>query len=90
MKIRIDLQFGNSSRLTRELVVSMPSRLSNVSFPVPVATSSEEVRSAPQMMGRPKPRLVGKQYTITPELLEAGSWVLSKDENGKTTWVKEW
>ena len=42
------------------------------------------------MMGRAKPRLPGKQYTIAPELLEAGSWVLSKDENGKTTWVKEW
>ena len=90
MKIRIDLQFGNSSTLTREIVVSMPSRLSNVSFPVPVATSSEEVKSAPQMMGRAKPRLASKQYTLDPSFLEGGSWVLSKDENGKTTWVKEW
>jgi len=79
-----------SSTLThREIVVSMPSRLSNVSFPVPVATSSEEVRSAPQMMGRAKPRLPGKQTAIVPEFMEAGCWVLRKEENGKTTFTKE-
>ena len=80
-----------SSTLTRVIVVRMPSRLSNVSFPVSVSTSdsSEEVRSAPQMMGRAKPRLAGKQTTINPEFMEAGCWVLRKEENGKTTFSKE-
>jgi hypothetical protein len=71
----------------------MPSsRLSNVSFPVPSATSesSDEAKSAPQLRGRAKPRLPGKQTAINPEFMEAGSWLLTKGENGKTTWVKEW
>ena len=75
------------STLTR-IVVKMPSRLSNVSFPLAATDSSVEVTSEPQkMMGRAKPRLPSKQ-TIDPKFME-GSWVLSKDENGKTTLTKE-
>ena len=93
IKIMIDLQFGNSNQHTNtHTAVRMPSRLSNVSFAVPVATSdsSEEVKSAPQMKGRAKPRLAGKQTTIPSEFMETGSWVLSKDESGKITYNKEW
>ena len=70
----------------------MPSRLSNMSFPTPIATSesSEVVKSAPQIGGRAKPRLPSKQATIAPELLEGGCWVLRKDESGKITYIKEW
>jgi hypothetical protein len=41
------------------------------------------------MMGRAKPRLPGKQTAIVPEFMEAGCWVLRKEENGKTTFTKE-
>ena len=94
IEIIIDLQFENSNQHTNtHTAVRMPSRLSNMSFPVPVATfeSSEEVKSAPQMMrGRAKPRLPGKQTTIPSEFMEGGSWLLHKDESGKITYTKEW